>query len=58
MDEFHVTIYLPRGIRSPESHAIRQLLDYSAFWADLRRAIRAVNRRRPALGKVRVTITW
>jgi hypothetical protein len=58
MDEFHVGIYVPRGIPPPESGAIRQVLDEPGFRADLRRAVRAVIRRRPALGKVRVTITW
>jgi hypothetical protein len=57
MDEFHVTIYVPRGIPPPEGATIRQALDEPAFATDLRRAVRAVSRRRPALDKVRVSVT-
>jgi hypothetical protein len=58
MDEFHVPIYVPRGIPSSESHAIRQGLDHPTFRAELRHAVWAVIRRWPALRKVRVTIKW
>jgi hypothetical protein len=58
MDEFRVTIYVPRGIPPPASDAIREALDDPAIRADLRRAVRDVIRRRPALGKVRVAVTW
>jgi hypothetical protein len=49
MDEFHVTIYVPRSIPPPGSDAIRQALDDLGFRAHLRHAVRAVIRQCAAL---------
>jgi hypothetical protein len=57
LDEFHVTIRAPPGLPEGEYAAMRQALDDRRFRAELRRAARAVVRRRPALGKARSTIT-
>jgi hypothetical protein len=57
IDEFHLTVYAPRGLPEPEYDAVRQTLDDRRFQADLRRAAREVCRQYPALGKARVTLT-
>jgi hypothetical protein len=40
MDEFHLTIYAPRGLPKSKYDALRQALEGPLFQADLRRAIR------------------
>jgi hypothetical protein len=57
MDEFHLTIYVRRGLSPPDCEAIRQALDEPRFLAELRRAVRNVIKGRPSLDKVRVTVT-
>lgn len=57
MDEFHLTVYVPRGLRAAAYRAIRPTLDDARFRAALRRASRGVVGRNPSLGKIRVTLT-
>ena len=57
IDEFHLTVYVPRALPEPEYDRIRQILDTSRFQRQLREAIREVVRQHPALGRVRVTVT-
>jgi hypothetical protein len=57
VEEFHLTIRAPPGLPDDEYLAMRQALDEKRFRAELRRAVRAVLRRRPALSKARVGLT-
>jgi hypothetical protein len=57
MDEFHLTLFVPRGLSTAEYDAIRQTLDDPHFHAELRRAIRQVIRRHPALSKIKVRLS-
>ena len=57
MDEFHVSLFVPRGLRETEYAAIRRVLSNRRFHARLGRAVREVIRRRAAPRKVRVRVT-
>ena len=57
IDEFHLTVFAPRGLRDSAYDAIRRTLDERRFQADLRRVVRGVVRQYPALGKVRISVT-
>lgn len=57
MDEFHIAVSVPRGLRAAAYRAIHRTLDDTRFRAALRRAIRSVVGRYPSLCKVRVTLT-
>ena len=56
-EEFHLTVYAPRGLPEPEYEEIRRTLDGEDFRARVRRAVYRIVRREPALSKVRVTMT-
>lgn len=57
MDQVHLTLLAPRGLKKPEYTAIRRTLRSSAFTAKLHRAIRGVLRHYPSLSKVRTTLS-
>ena len=57
MDEFHVGVFVPRGLRKAEYGAICRTLDGARFRARLRRAVRDACRRYPSLHKVKITVT-
>ncbi len=57
IDEFHLTVYAPRGRPVTEYDAVRRTLDDQGFQAAVRKALRTVVRQFPPLGKVRLTLT-
>ena len=57
MDEFHLSIYTPRGLRRDQDDAIRHTLNNVRFRAALRQAVRDVFQAFPSLSQVRVTIS-
>jgi hypothetical protein len=57
MEEFHLTVLAPRGLKDAAYDAIRRTLDGRRFQADLRRAVRAVVGQQSSLAKVRVAVT-
>jgi hypothetical protein len=57
VEGFHVTFYAPRGLPAQEYDAMRQTLDDPLFHTLLRRAVRRLVRRHPALSKVRVRLS-
>lgn len=57
MDEFHVTVFAPGGLRKAEYAGISRALNGARFRRDLGRAVRAVFRRHPSLRKVRVRLS-
>jgi hypothetical protein len=57
LDEFHLNVRAPRGLPEAEYQAMRRALDEPRFQAELRRAVRTVFRRHPALGKVRLALS-
>jgi hypothetical protein len=57
MDEIHVTLFAPRGLRKQEYDAIRGILTERCFRGDLRRTVGDVVRRYPVLRIIRVTVT-
>jgi hypothetical protein len=54
MEEFPLTVLAPSGLPAHEYDAMRRALDDPHFHAQLRRA---VVRRRPPLGNVKVTLS-
>ncbi len=57
VEEFHLSVYAPRGLRDADYDAIRQTLDDIRLHARLRRIVRKVFRRYPSLNKVRVRLS-
>ncbi len=57
LEEFHLTVYAPRGLPDGEYDAMRQALDDPPLHARLRRAARHVLRRHPALKKVKARLS-
>ncbi len=57
IEEYHLTVLAPRGLSTAEYEAMRQTLDDPHFHAQLRRVIRRVARRHPALSKVKVRLS-
>jgi hypothetical protein len=56
IEEFHLTVYAPRGLPAQEYDAMRQTLDDSLCHARLRRTFHRVVRRHPALSKAQVRL--
>jgi hypothetical protein len=57
MDEIHVTLFAPRGLREEEYDAICRILTDRCFRGDLRRTVGEVVRRYPASQMVQVSVT-
>jgi hypothetical protein len=57
MEEYHLTVFAPRGLPEYEYDAIREVLDERRFRRDLSRAARQVFRRYPQLAKVKVRLS-
>jgi hypothetical protein len=57
IEEFHLSVYVPRGLPAAEYEAVRQTLDDAGFQARLRRAVREVFRQEPSLRPVRVRVS-
>jgi hypothetical protein len=57
IEEFHLSVYAPRGLRDAEYDAIRQTLDDIRLHARLRRILQRVFRRYPSLNKARVRLS-
>ncbi len=54
MEEFHLTVFAPRGLPDAEYDAIQLTLNDAGFQKTLRRAIRRVFRREASLSKAKV----
>ncbi|MBL8799777.1 MAG: hypothetical protein JNM56_38200 [Planctomycetia bacterium] len=57
IDEIHLTIFMPPGLRAESFRAIRRTLRSGRFQAALRRAVHGVLARYAALGKITCTLT-
>ena len=57
MDEIHVTLFAPRGLREEEYDVIHRTLTDRRFRGDLGRTVGEVVRRYPVLRIIRVTVT-
>jgi hypothetical protein len=57
IEEFHLTVLVPRGLPTLEVDAVRNTLTNATFEARLLRVIRRVFRREPSLGKTRVRLS-
>ena len=57
LDEFHLSVRAPPGLREAQYAAMRRSLDGRRFQADLRRAGRGVVRNHPPLAKARVVLS-
>jgi hypothetical protein len=57
IDEFHLTIRVPRGLPEAEYSSVKRVLDDAAFQDGLRRAVRLFLKRYAVLDKVRVTVS-
>ena len=57
MEEFHLTIYAPRGLPQSAYASLLRALGDPRLRADLRRAIRDAFRRHPPLHTIRFSVT-
>jgi hypothetical protein len=57
VDEFHVSLFMPRELDRQEDEAIRRTLHRPRFGLELGKSLRAVVRRHRSLRKVRVSIS-
>jgi len=57
IEEFHLSLYVPRGLSDAECGAIRRDLDDARFRARLGRAVRDLIRQYPSLHKLRTTVS-
>jgi hypothetical protein len=57
IDEFHLSVTAPRGLREPEYRGIRRTLDGKPFRGDLVNAVRTVFQKFPGLGKAKFRIS-
>jgi hypothetical protein len=57
LDEFHLTLTVPRATPDPAREAARRAANGRRFRAELRRAVRAALARYPALARVRAALT-
>ena len=57
MEEYHLTVFVPRGLREPQYRAIRRALDSRRFRTELGRAVRQAFRRYAALQQVRIQLS-
>ncbi len=53
MEQYHVTVYAPRGLPEVEYDAMHRTLIDPHFRLELRRAVRRVVRRHPSLRRVK-----
>ena len=56
IEEYHLTVLVPRGLPETEAEAIRLTLADPAFEARLRRAVKRVFRREAALDEAKVRL--
>ena len=57
IEEFHLSVYAPRGLPESQYAAMRRTLNGRRFQSGLRRAVQGVVLQHPALTKVRVTLS-
>ena len=57
LDEIHVSVLVPRGLRRSQYQAIRHVLNGKRFFAELTRSLRAVFRRHRSLSPVQVKLS-
>jgi hypothetical protein len=57
MDEFHVRVFAPRGLRQTEYRAIHRTLNRRGFQAELSRSVRSVFRKQISLPNVTVKVS-
>jgi hypothetical protein len=57
IEEFHVSVFVPRNLPDAECVRIRRTLNGKSFGDRLRPAIQGVVRRYPVLSKIRITLT-
>jgi hypothetical protein len=57
IDEFHLSVLVPRGLPEAEYSVIRQTLDDARLHVALRRAIQEVFRLYPSLRKTKVQVS-
>jgi hypothetical protein len=57
LDEIHVSVLVPRGLRRSQYQAIRHVLNGKRFFAELSRSLRAVFRRHRSLNPVQVKLS-
>ena len=57
IEEFHLNVFVPRGLPEQEADAVRRTLDSARFQARVTRAVRAVLRRYRTLRKVSIALT-
>jgi hypothetical protein len=57
IEEFHLSLYVPRGLPVAAARVVRRTLASARFRARLAAAVRVVVRRHPSLAPVTLTLT-
>ncbi len=57
IEEYHLTVYVPRDLPAHEEDAVRRTLNDPAFEARLLRVVRRVFRREASLARARVRLS-
>ena len=57
MDQFHLTVLAPAGLREPHRRRISKVLNRARFRQQLARPVRAALAKYPELGQVRVSVS-
>ena len=57
MEEFHLTVFVPRGLQAQKYDAMRQMLDDPHFQKGLGRAIRRFVRQYSSLSRAKVKVS-
>lgn len=57
LDEFHLTLLVPRGLNESQAQAASRTLNGRRFQAQLRAAVRRVLRQHPSLRSIRLTLS-
>jgi hypothetical protein len=57
MDQYHLTVLAPAGLRQPHRRRISKVLNRARFRQELARAVRAVFAKYPELSRVHVSVS-
>jgi hypothetical protein len=57
VEEYHLSVFIPRDLPEPEAEAARRTLNDPAFEARLRRVVRRIFRKEASLAQARVRLS-
>lgn len=57
IEQYHLDVFIPRGLSEAETNAIRRTLDSARFQVHIVRAVRAVLRKYRSMRKTHIALT-